>query len=50
MATNVVLVVVLVGVVVVSTKAFIFHNQASSTFAYKLLTTISRTAMGWIFK
>jgi len=45
-ATNVVL---LVGVVV-STKAFSFHNRSSPNFAYTLLTMFFRIASRRIFK
>ena len=50
MAMNAVVVVVLVLDVVVSTKAFSFHNRSSSDFAYTLLTVFSRIAPCRIFK
>jgi len=43
-ATNV------VPVLVVSTKAFLFHNRSLSDFAYTLLTMFSRIAPCRIFK
>jgi len=45
-ATNVALVVALV----VSTKAFSFHNRSSSNIAYRLVTTLSTIAPCRIFK
>ena len=50
-ATNVVLLVVVVVLgVVISTKAFSFHNRSSSNFAYSLVTTLSTIAPCRIFK
>jgi len=46
-ATNVDLLVLLV---VISTKAFSFHNRSSSNFAYTLVTTLSTIAPCRIFK
>ena len=46
---NVVVVVLVLGVVV-STKAFTFHNRSSSDFAYTLLTMFSKIAPCLIFK
>jgi len=46
-ATNVVLVVL---VIVASTKASSFHNRSSSDFAYRLVTTLSTIALCQIFK
>ena len=39
-----------VVLVVISTKAFSFHNRSSSNFACTLLTTLSTMAVCWIFK
>ena len=39
-----------VVVVVVSTKAFSFHNRSSLNFAYRLKTTFSTIALCRIFK
>jgi len=53
MATNVVLVVVVLLLflgIVVSTKAFSFHNRSSSDFAHRLVTTLSTIALCRIFK
>ena len=36
--------------VVISTKAFLFHNRSSSNFAYRLVTTLSTIAPCRIFK
>ena len=42
--------VLLVVVLVVSTKAFLFHNRSSLSFAYTLLKTLSTIAPCRIFK
>jgi len=44
-----VLVVLFLGVVV-STKAFSFHNRSSSDFAHRMVTTLSTIAPCRIFK